>query len=214
MLAHFLSCLVNKWCATTTGPDWWLCSQPTVVHPHASVQVLLRPLGCRDLLAKTLRVGPLDDLFLWNSPVDKDNVQTQRNGERPQLFQSTYQLCKLFVNDVFDCDVVYLVMTAQPLRNCGFAHCWWSDQADPDWLKENIWLRLLKYLLLRQRHTNKWKFFHFDALLIKQTRKLVVLILWMGCKGPCDLAETSCSELDRTLHGQHVGKCWQLITQN
>lgn len=119
-------------------------SRLTVIHSHASVQVLLCPLGSRHLLAKTLRISPLDDLFLWKFPGDNDGAQYTNNttvhacifhlprGDRLQLFEATYQLCKLFVNDVFDRDVVYLVMTAQPLCNCRFAHCWWSYQADPD----------------------------------------------------------------------------------
>lgn len=53
---------------------------------------------------------------------------------RQQLFEFTYQLRKLVIDDVFDREVVYLVMTAQLLRNCGFAHRWWSDQAKSDWL--------------------------------------------------------------------------------
>lgn len=44
-----------------------------------------------------------------------------------QFFDSTDQVCELFLNDLFDLDVVYLVMTAELLSNCGFAHGWRSN---------------------------------------------------------------------------------------
>lgn len=51
-----------------------------------------------------------------------------------QFFDSTDQLCDLFLYDLFDPDVVYLVMTAQLLCNCGFTHSWRSNQTDSEWL--------------------------------------------------------------------------------
>lgn len=47
----------------------------TVIQFHASVQVLLRSLGSCHLLAKTLRVSPLDDLFLGNFQVKMTRCQ-------------------------------------------------------------------------------------------------------------------------------------------
>lgn len=53
---------------------------------------------------------------------------------KTQSFDSTDQLCDLFLYDLFDPDVVYLVMTAQLLCNCWFTHSWRSNQADSEWL--------------------------------------------------------------------------------
>lgn len=52
-----------------------------------------------------------------------------------KIFTSTNQLCSLFFNDLFDLDVVYLVMTAELLCNSGFTHSWRSNKADPNWLQ-------------------------------------------------------------------------------
>lgn len=57
-----------------------------------------------------------------------------------QFFKSSYQLREPFLYDVFDGDVVYLVMAAQLPCNCGLAHCWRSKQADSDWLQMNGWM--------------------------------------------------------------------------
>lgn len=56
------------------------------------------------------------------------------HGRQKQCFYSTDQLCEIFLNDLFDLDVVYFVMTAQLLGNSAFTHRWRSSQAYSDWL--------------------------------------------------------------------------------
>lgn len=63
----------------------------------------------------------------------------------------TDQLCNLFLNDLFDLDVVYLVVIAELLWNSGFTHRWRSNHADSDGLqieKRKIWFMNESWQLL------------------------------------------------------------------
>lgn len=69
-------------------------------------------------------------------PLVSNNIDRLKSACKCKFFESTDQLCDLFLNDLFDLDVVYLVMAAELLCKCGFAHCWRSNQADSGRLKE------------------------------------------------------------------------------
>lgn len=117
----------------------WVC----IFHPvhHSYPQIM--PTYSLHLLFST-----------WNSPLGGRvfplvtvHVSSEQNEIcliEKVIIDLTDQFCNLFLNDLFELDVVYLVVAAELLCNSGFANSWRSNKADSNRLQ--MWKKCEKII--------------------------------------------------------------------